>query len=163
MSGAAWPLGLAVVLLEELRVRRARAKRYASATSVPSKANAVKAVRFEPSVVDGECGERSEAAVGSAAMINSAVRCLRADIKDLRAEVAELGAAAKGHLSGATSPMSVLSAQTSLEADLSDYSEEEDEESEWSELAEASGEMPCAPPGAVLRRLFAPTTVRTAV
>lgn len=87
MSGAAWPLGLAVVLLEELRVRRARAKRYASATSVPSKANAVKAVRFEPSVVDGECGERSEAAVGSAAMINSAVRCLRADIKDLRAEV----------------------------------------------------------------------------
>ena len=54
-------------------------------------------------------------------------------------QVAELGAAAKGHLSGATSPMSVLSAQTSLEADLSDYSEEEDEESEWSELAEASG------------------------
>ena len=87
MSGAAWPLGLVVVLLEELRVRRARAKRYASATSVLSKANAVKAVRFEPSVVDGECGERSEAAVGSAAMINSAVRCLRADIKDLRAEV----------------------------------------------------------------------------
>ena len=87
MSGAAWPLGLAVVLLEELRVRRARAKRYASATSVPSKANAVTAVRFEPAVVEGECGERSEAAVGSAAMINSAVRCLRADIKDLRAEV----------------------------------------------------------------------------